>query len=128
MDTGLKINMIAKHYNLSLRELADKAGVGRGAIQTYTRLSAQKSPAKVPLEVAISICRSFPDINRDWFFFDEGNMIDDTGRNTSGKDEYKEKYYEVLEKYTTVQEELIECIKGYTDGLPPLRTPVRTTG
>jgi transcriptional regulator with XRE-family HTH domain len=121
MDTALKISTIAKHYNLSLRELADKAGIGRGAIQAYTRINAQKSPAKVPLDVAVSICNAFPNISRAWFFFDEGEMITESGGGTEEQMDFREKYYKVLEKYSSIQEDLIDCLKGHPEGLPPLR-------
>ncbi len=138
MNITHKIKEIQRYYNLSIRELADRSGVGRGAIQTYVKEGPDRKPSAPSIDAVLSILKAFPEINTDWFLFDEGEMI--KKNNVQAIDnktepativdtsELSKKYTTVLEDLNEARKELIECLKGHPEGLPPLRPTKKVLG
>lgn len=138
MNISQKIREIQKHYNLSIREISDRSGLGRGAIQTYVKESPDRKASVPSIDAVVSILKAFPEINIDWFLFDQGSMIKKSSNHENDSNAHEKSSFEVSElskKYTTALEdlnqarkELIECLKGHPEGLPPLRPTKKVLG
>jgi transcriptional regulator with XRE-family HTH domain len=125
MSIGLRIQEIAKHYNISLAELASRTGVSRATMHTYVKGMGNRPPAKAPAEVIALISDAFIEVSLDWLLKGNGQMlqnngvIKEIGLSKESNVDYKEKYYELTEKVITLQDELnesrqelINCLKA----------------
>lgn len=98
MSIGLRIQEIAKHYNISLAELASRVGVSRATMHTYVKGMGDRPPAKAPAEVIAQISDAFIDISLDWLLKGNGEMIQ-TENSIQGLELTRESNVDYKEKY-----------------------------
>jgi len=107
MDNILILNEIKKHYNFkSDSDFAKFLGI------STTRLGNWRSRNTFDYELVSTKCE---DIDANWLFSGKGNMVKDLKSISNVLEpnveyekniDYKEKYFEVLEKYYQLNEEI----------------------
>lgn len=126
VDFGEKMKGIADKYRLSIGGFGEAIGVGRG-IYGYTHRKSTPSA-----EIIINILRAFPDVNPDWLLLNEGAMIRSTPKEkpseTLPDTALTIKYLKAIEELSQCRKELIDCLKGHPEGLPPIRPRERISG
>ena len=87
-----RIKDIIKFSGLSDRAFALKCGINQ-----QTLFNQLKGIRAISLDTVISICKTFPEISRDWLLLGEGDMFKSQSRET-------ERINTLLDTITTLQE------------------------
>ena len=87
-----RIKDIIKLSGLSDRSFALKCGINQ-----QTLFNQLKGIRAISLDTVISICKTFPEISRDWLLLGEGDMFKSQSRET-------ERINTLLDTITTLQE------------------------
>jgi transcriptional regulator with XRE-family HTH domain len=125
MEFGDRLLELAKHYDISVNAIAERASIKRTTLQTYMP-NGSRQPAKPSIDAIVNIFRAFPEIHLEWLLTGDGLMIGDSKvvdtqikLAAESNLDYKEKYYELTEKVITLQDELnesrlelINCLKS----------------
>jgi transcriptional regulator with XRE-family HTH domain len=125
MEFGNRLLELAKHYDISVNAIAERASIKRTTLQTYLP-NGSRQPAKPSIDAIVNIFKAFPEIQLEWLLTGDGLMIGnskviDTQIKLAVESnlDYKEKYYKLTEKVITLQDELndsrlelINCLKS----------------
>jgi hypothetical protein len=101
-----RVKEFVKYKKISVRSFEHDCGLSYSYVNSI-RVSIQ--PDKVH-KIALAI----PDLNTGWLLTGEGEMLKNNEPKSNDMD-YKEKYYELLEKYTALLEERAE-LKDSVEG------------
>lgn len=124
MEFGDRLLELAKHYNININGVAERASIKRTTLQTYLP-KGSRVPAKPSLDAIVNIFNAFPDLSLEWLLTGQGDMIrlievvSSKGGGMETNVDYKEKFYELTDKVITLQDELniarldlINCLKA----------------
>ena len=87
-----RIESLRDYFGLSTRAFAIKCGINQ-----QTLFNQLKGIRAISLDTVISICKTFPEISRDWLLLGEGDMFKSQSRET-------ERINTLLDTITTLQE------------------------
>ena len=82
---------------IKLSVLSDRAFALKCGINQQTLFNQLKGIRAISLDTVISICKTFPEISRDWLLLGEGDMFKSQSRET-------ERINTLLDTITTLQE------------------------
>ena len=82
---------------IKLSGLSDRAFALKCGINQQTLFNQLKGIRAISLDTVISICKTFPEISRDWLLLGEGDMFKSQSRET-------ERINTLLDTITTLQE------------------------
>ena len=82
---------------IKLSGLSDRAFALKCGINQQTLFNQLKGIRAISLDTVISICKTFPEISRDWLLLGEGDMFKSQSRET-------ERRNTLLDTITTLQE------------------------
>lgn len=92
-----RVRYLAKKKEKSITAFSDRLGLGQSRFNGYLKESRQSNL----WEILPKILELYPDVNRDWLYFDEGEML---GESTNHENiaELKAKIKELEEENTEI--------------------------
>lgn len=89
-----RIESLRDYFGLSTRAFAIKCGINQ-----QTLFNQLKGIRAISLDTVISICKTFPEISRDWLLLGEGDMFKSQSRET-------ERINKLVDTIATLQESI----------------------
>lgn len=99
-----RIEKIADFQNLTINAFAKKINTASSVIYNIVKGRPNGTKSKPSFEILNKVLLTFTDVDAHWLMTGKGDMLI---QHKHEDGEYKEKYYELLEKHSALQERLL---------------------